>query len=503
MNCGKLEVYLERRLSELERHQFRRHADGCPECREAVERHAAQAALLRSFVEDRLDSTPEPERLRALRERSARRRTRAPRRWVWGAAAAALLAAGLAAVLVVRTQGTASRSVAPQREAPPPALGLAWISPSGEAGPSRAPEVGRTIAAPTAVPVRLQAGPARIGLEPEGRLGLERADAERLSLRLDHGAVVLDVTPSGAGPRVEVRAGEHRVSVVGTRFRVSRSDDGGVRVEVDRGTVRVDGPFAEGRLVRAGRSLAVAGARSSEAPLTPSDRARILALLEGDTVAPAAAAPAVPQATIVVTPDAPPLAAAPGEVVALAPEVAGEPPAAAVPAGPVRDRTPAAPFDPEALRERLLAGETGPVTETLAAHLARQPRDAEAWWLMAAARRRGRDPSGERAAYERLIDVGSPADANRARFLAAVVSQDRLGDAAAAADHLTTYLALPAAQQTHGVEARLRLARAWITLGRTAQAASLLRALVEEERGQEPAEEAARLLGEIEGTPAP
>lgn len=78
---------------------------------------------------------------------------------------------------------------------------------------------------------------ASLWLEGESQGSIEDA-GERLSVVLDEGAVSLDVLPQPAPDRVEVIAGNFRVSVKGTKFRVARHQ-GQVEVDVEHGVVQV------------------------------------------------------------------------------------------------------------------------------------------------------------------------------------------------------------------------------------------------------------------------
>jgi hypothetical protein len=79
-------------------------------------------------------------------------------------------------------------------------------------------------------------GKASLWIEAESEGTFREGD--RLSVVLDQGAVILDVVPQSAPDRVEVLAGNFRISVKGTRFRVARHADQ-VEVDVEHGAVQV------------------------------------------------------------------------------------------------------------------------------------------------------------------------------------------------------------------------------------------------------------------------
>jgi len=114
------------------------------------------------------------------------------------------------------------RLAAGPREAPP-ALHIA----TGESG-SRAP-----------------VGSSEIEVGPRSEVVATGDDARGVVVVLERGSVTCEVSPRDGRPPFVVQAGEVRVRVIGTRFRVVRAAND-VRVEVERGRVEVD---ARGRTI--------------------------------------------------------------------------------------------------------------------------------------------------------------------------------------------------------------------------------------------------------------
>jgi hypothetical protein len=85
-----------------------------------------------------------------------------------------------------------------------------------------------------------------LDLAPESAVVVDGDATRGVLVVLDRGSVLLDVEGRVAKSGFVVQAGEVRVRVVGTRFKVSRLDDG-ASVEVERGVVDVD---ARGSTVR-------------------------------------------------------------------------------------------------------------------------------------------------------------------------------------------------------------------------------------------------------------
>jgi TolA-binding protein len=186
-----------------------------------------------------------PLRPAARREIAARLLTTGPgapvaqawRRAVAGAAAAAVVIA--AVVLGVRGRVHQPRTASVAASAPAAA----------------APAPGQTAAAPAARHARggLEAaraaapaaalGPSRAAIRAIGAARFTRVQtAPDDVVRLDHGAIVLEVSPLAAGERFRVRTDDAEVEVRGTRFEVSADEGKLMAVSVSSGRVEVRSP---------------------------------------------------------------------------------------------------------------------------------------------------------------------------------------------------------------------------------------------------------------------
>ena len=133
----------------------------------------------------------------------------------------------------------------------------------------------------------LRVGDVSVRMDPGSELVAVRGDRRSLLLVLEHGAARFAVPPRQAHQALVVLAGDARIEVVGTQFRVAR-DDQSVQVETYEGTVRVR---------QAGHStLVTRGQRWPE---------RATAAASGASEASPAAAAAPPAVSPVRPPDAP------------------------------------------------------------------------------------------------------------------------------------------------------------------------------------------------------
>jgi predicted Zn-dependent protease len=155
----------------------------------------------------------------------------------------------------------------------------------------------------------------------------------------------------------------------------------------------------------------------------------------------------------------------------------------------------------EELQGWILDGRTGEAERELEAMLARRPGDASAWSALAACRRRQGAHAEAVTALRRVIELAGPIEGNRARFMAGRTLQDQLGDPAAAIPLFEAYLRQGPDAAPLAAEARLRLAKALLAVGRAAEAEPLLREMAAEHRGQPVGIEAARLLESHASTP--
>lgn len=134
------------------------------------------------------------------------------------------------------------------------ALLLALVVVKGGASPGEAAALSRISTGATASHLALPG--VSLDVSPESTIVVSGGERERMLVVLDRGEVACDVEPRRPGAPLVVQAGEVRVEVVGTRFRVTRQGES-ARVEVQEGVVRVSSR---------GQSVAVAADQSWPAP---------------------------------------------------------------------------------------------------------------------------------------------------------------------------------------------------------------------------------------------
>jgi TolA-binding protein len=154
----------------------------------------------------------------------------------------------------------------------------------------------------------------------------------------------------------------------------------------------------------------------------------------------------------------------------------------------------AAPFDEGTVRQWLVAGNYEQAENALGARVTQAPRDYTAWWLLGECRRKRGDHAEAVAAYRQVISGGTPSEANRARYQAAVLLQDRLGDQHSAIALLKEYLKAMPTDRPLDAEARLRLGRGLLALGMATESRAVIEDIRHRYPGTPEAEQAVRLL---------
>ncbi|AKF09398.1 FecR family protein [Sandaracinus amylolyticus] len=203
-------------------------------------------------IGDVLERADDEPRVRAAwegtRARVAAREGR-PRRAPIVAAGIAVAAAAVLALVVV------PRAATPVAEERPDAPGPLRLDDGA------LPIATEAIASPRAL---VLSDRSRIELAPGARVVPRANDGAQLGLALERGRARFEVTPGG--PRAwTIDCGPVQVRVVGTAFVIDRSD-ARIRVDVERGRVRVEGDVVPdgARVLDAGASIEVALARPIE-----------------------------------------------------------------------------------------------------------------------------------------------------------------------------------------------------------------------------------------------
>ncbi len=99
---------------------------------------------------------------------------------------------------------------------------------------------------------------ATLTLTPATVCKVVRKDAEATVIDMINGSATFDVAERAPGQVFQVRAGDVTVTVVGTRFTVSKDAYGKVAVHVDHGTVRVQRGAEPPSVLRDGESISMA-----------------------------------------------------------------------------------------------------------------------------------------------------------------------------------------------------------------------------------------------------
>jgi hypothetical protein len=471
--CSQLQSYIARLLEGEVRQRFERHLETCVACRTRV----AQAANLDLKLAAWLEAQPAPDvsevGARRLVRVAAKKRAARPRlvlAWMGGAvmAAAAFVLWWAQRPAPGPAELTASTAVA--------AVDLTvLLSEGGMLSPGPASEPRMVEVAGDGRLVVRAAGDV-LGLGAHSRAEVLPTESGHARVRLATGLVAVQAAHRGTSGSLSIEAGGYTVTVVGTRFSVSWDGAERLGVVVSEGQVMVVRPDGHVRMVRAGQSLHFGAEAGSEGTLAPPSADETSALERTLRTSPDRVEPEPPASVTASSPQAS----------GAARRLRSEPPP-----DEVAPSDEAALPDEAAIRQWLIDGDTARAERALLARLAASPLESSSWWLLGETRRRAGQASEAVTAYRRVIELGNPSEANRARYQVALLLEERLGDAEGAITLYRAYLAR--SPRPLEAAAQLRLGRLLGSRG-DAAARSILEELVRLHPGTPEAEQATSVL---------
>ncbi|MCP4674126.1 MAG: tetratricopeptide repeat protein [Deltaproteobacteria bacterium] len=497
--CHELEQYRDRELSFEERFAFETHLTECARCRESTTRWGEIESEIVSVTvkaEKRLPVWSEKKKERLIREATAKRHKRS---MLWLRPAAIAAAAAILVGLAVFFTNIDSKDEKHEENAP---LEITARLVNGKSVYPMVLSDGarQTIESPKWSRVLLNIGKDIVGLAYDSRLKIVELSATRTRLILEHGTVVCSVAHEASEREFFVETGQLVVRVTGTHFAVSRSDDGGAHVDVSEGRVRVEKPGQEPRSVSAGHRLRVTS--DGQATLTPltNTAEEKMALLLSDQ--PSSIRDSGSTGHDVGYENAPQIEKA--EIVEhLATKQEDETAAELISeevssSGSKRRSKAARTGSLSKWRDWIVHGRLDEAERAIVAHLQKSGKDKAAWSLLADCRRKAGDYRGAIGAYRKVIALAPTTEANKARFRAGKILQDRLGAHGEAIKLFEDYVDSKSSSKVLKAEALLRMARSHRSMGRITRARVLLKEVAKGHSGTAAAEQARRILKELE-----
>ncbi len=430
--CDQLGDYLAQLLDVNARAVVEAHLQECSACRAAAQQAEKVDKSLRAFLLQRefqvspLTTRRLPDLVKTQRREQRARGVRT--------AFAGMAAATLALVLIVARRnaesplrandanvGAANASTAPQV----PKITLLFEEGAKLSDPTL--PGARHLDVPGDGRLVVRAGEDIIGLGARSQAELPEGQPQDSVIRLASGVVAVQAAHRSAQGSLSVRAGGYTVRVVGTRFVVTWDGVSHLLVGVSEGVVRVVDPHGGERSVRPGQQMTFSEQDPGTLEALGSE-----ALHSMDQALDAARQPASP-------------APFRGEPAVLR----SQPSVSAI----------ASELDDASIKQLILEGAYARAERALLARVGAAPRDAAAWWLLGECRRKAGQSQQSVSAYRRLIEVGGPAERNRARYQAALILEERLNSPAAAIELYRAYLAAPAGTRPLEASAQLRLSR--------------------------------------------
>ncbi len=473
-SCEMISSYLDGRLETAGAHEFEEHMRDCAECASAVEAwRDIENRLVEASKSEK--SFPDPsahEALRLVQRAELRKKSYFSQPHFWAVrvtVAALIIIAGALGVFTGRLMN-------------PPAP----VDPASASAGSVDDTLTYRTDSNSRTTVRLASD--TIGLGPSSSI-LVTASGPTVRLVLQEGSVACEVSRRTAGESFSVETPDFTVEVIGTRFLVDLDGAGEqAKVIVSEGKVNVRGAKIGKHSLVAGQVLDI----DSVLEVRLADNEDLIALNDLLPEASSSQPLAVP-ADESPRPDA-------GEFTGIgsagsrndvAMEVAG--------ATPDSHET----IDSELSsiskwREWVIEGRLDEARFALRDHLVKNPADANAWSLLADCERKRSNWAQAVVAYDKLVALSKGERANRARFKAASIIQDRLGDHEGAVRALEQFLSQGGSGTLLEARAKVRLAGSLMALNRSERAREYLLWVVDKSNDAAMISKARRMLEQLE-----
>ncbi len=311
----------------------------------------------------------------------------------------------------------------------------------------------------------------RVALGSRSKAHVSKTVGGDLRIELERGTVAISAHGRRQGDQLDVWALGHLVRVIGTRFLVSLLSPSGVSVAVGEGEVEVVSAGAVKKNVSKGEILKIGSNNELILSEFISDEEQELEKLL--QVTEEEQKPESVELDAGIAPQR--------NRNELTKETASH-------GEKARSREP----NLAEVRKKVLRGEYSNAMSMLAARLKRSPRDAEALELLATCHRKTGDWRGAIRSFESVVEHGNAGRANRARFMAAALAQDKLKDHGLALGLLEDYLA--DRPRPLEAEAMVRLAKAQLALGNRAAAQTTIEKILEKFPGTPATLQARKLI---------
>ena len=308
----------------------------------------------------------------------------------------------------------------------------------------------------------------QIGIGGLSHAVISKSASNEVRVALLKGTIAVNARKRSPAQSLVVEAGGTEVRVIGTKFSVELEKEKKVSVTVLEGTVRIISPSGDALNLLKGNTYEATGDKREVADMSPEDKNRIGLLLnpEDESEGSRVAEPII-QSDIPIDPQ-------------VASETHRHQP---------RDKPTIA-----MAKSLILEGKNKEAQAALKEILIRSPKNVEGWMLLATSWRKTGKWREAASAFDEAVLHGSAAESNRARFMSAVVYQDKLGDPKSAAKLLEQYLRASSGNRPLEPKALLRLVRAKVALGDLSGAEKAHQQLYSRYRGTKEALSAAELV---------
>lgn len=339
------------------------------------------------------------------------------------------------------------------------------------------------VAAPSNSRITVQLGRDLIGLEEESSLRFDLFKEDETQVSLLGGTACFAAGRRNNHERLTVKAGKTTVKVLGTRFRVTRFSDETIEVATAEGKVGVENNGRSWTIEKQQRLKIKANGATEFSSLDEEDIRHIDAALSLQVGVYTNKKQAIANNDNL------------GAIVNTDPIDSDDENLEIIAPSKTLPKTKTTLKDDDELNKLQNLVRNGQIEEAEAAlklYLQKKPKEAAAWSLLADCNRKAAKWSDAVKALSKVEATGSFEDAQRARFRAGVILQDKLNLHEEACRKFDMYLT--DSKGTVKAEAMLRLAISKNACGKKAEANFILNNIVKEHRGTVAAEKAQKML---------
>jgi TolA-binding protein len=324
-----------------------------------------------------------------------------------------------------------------------------------------------------------------IGLAGRSEAVIDNSNSRKVAINLKSGKIAIKARHRIKGERLEVTAGGHRITVIGTRFIVDMSKKLKLQVLVSEGKVKVTLNDGKETFVKSGQYLEINNA--NEIKVSNLDKIQIESInkMLNSNVATASVA----TASIDMSDNEPLTSSEAAVNLHKSYDVSKD----KTDVEKISVKQPRR-INLKEIRSKVINGQYSEADRLLTSYLEFHPKDADAWFLLGQSKRKSGRYRESAAAFEKAAAIADADMANQIRFMLASLYQDKMGKNSMAQKILNEYINNKTGNKPLMPQALFRLARTQKALGQNLQADKTLKIIIKKYPGTQLANHAKGLL---------